>query len=172
MISYEEALKNYNKAKEANDKTALILRRAERDLESSKKELEAECDNCHKLTKIKDIELIIQYSNGWVSYADSYDGDWYYRTNKFWACPHCTFLNNPPEGLFSNKKCGSDYGFEHYVKCVHEWYSDNQTCHGRVLELMTPYFEREQKRKKKEERERKIKEAKKILEEEGILGNS
>lgn len=155
MVSFDVALGNYNKAKAAHSKTQAKLTAAIADLELAKHELEIECGSCHKTTKIKDIEIINRKSGGWYSSSD--DGH-HYNTWTVWVCPHCTEPQCPPsenEGIFSRKEYSFTYSFEHYVKAVYDWYSDSERCHGRVLQLLEPYLDRQEEARAKREKERK-----------------
>jgi hypothetical protein len=171
MISYEKAVDIQTKAEKAYAKASAQLQEANSTLEALKRELEIECSTCHKTTKVKDIELIARKSGGYQSYDH---GEWQYNTRVCWVCKHCTTPQSLPsetEGPFA-KKPPFKYGFDHYVKAVHEWYSDNERCHGRVLQLLGPHLQREEDLLRKKEKERKIEEAKKLLADEGILGNT
>lgn len=170
-MMYEEALNNYKKAKAAHEKTGEKLTASINSLEVAKSEIEIECKSCHKTTRTKDIELIVRKSGGYYSFSDD---EHHYSTWTVWVCPHCTEPQYPPsetKGPFA-KEYTFSHGFDHYVKDIHEWYSDRECCHGRVLHLLGPHLKREEERRAREDRERKILEAKKLLAQEGILGNS
>lgn len=161
MISYETALANYKKAEAAYKKASVKLQDANNVLEESKRTLTFECICGHEI-KVSDIELIVQMSGGHQS-----DDYWHYNTRKYFVCPKCHNTLSAPENeeLFTN-------GFEKYVKKIHEWYSDRERCHGRILELLTPHFDIEAEREKKETREKKIREARKLIAEEDNPGNT
>lgn len=141
MITYENALVNQEKAGRAYAKASVKLQEANKVLEEAKRNLTIEC-TCHHHTKVSDIELIVQKSGGYQSF-DNYDPDWIYHTSTYWVCPKCQTPQAAPDskGPFIR-------GFENYVNKVHEWYSDRERCHGRVLELLSTNFDREAEREK------------------------
>jgi hypothetical protein len=165
-MTYETSLVKHKKAATAYEKAAAKLREANEELEASKREIKLGCSSCGHETKVSDIELIVKKFDGWQSF-DNYDPDWHYSTRIMWVCPKCTAVLEPPEdkGPFIR-------GFDKYVKVVHEWYSDSQRCHGRVLELLAPYFKREEEREAKADHERKVREARKLLAKEDSPGNT
>jgi hypothetical protein len=166
MITYEEALKNQQKASIKSDQASIKLREANKVLEDSKRNLNIECDTCSHLTKVSDIEVIDETFGGYPTY-ENYDPEWHYSHRICWVCPECKTPQRLPknEGPFV-------LGFTKYVKVVHEWKSDSRSCSGRVLELLAPHFKAEEKRIEIERKEKRIREAKKLLEDEGILGNT
>jgi hypothetical protein len=165
MIDYETALANKEKALKAHEKTSIQLRKAKNKLEEAIKEIKVECYSCYAEIQVNQIELIVEEYNETVSYLDNYNGDWSCQQIEYWVCPKCKNKN----GSFENKG-PFILGFKNYVKTIHTWNSDhNRQPSGRILELLTPHLEKEAAKRNKEEKERKIKEAKKLLESEGIL---
>ena len=170
-VSYYTALADQYYAELAYKRASDRLQEVNSILEAAKRELDIECATCHETTKVKDIEIVATMSGGYQSYDH---GEWQYRTDKCWVCKHCTTPQSLPsetEGPFE-KKPPFKYGFDHYVKAVHKWYSDRERCHGRVLQLLGPHLQREDERLRLLEKERKIQEAKKLLADEGIIGNT
>jgi len=159
MVSYETALVNQQKAAREYEKASSKLQEANKVLEASKCDLTLECDTCQHKTKVSDIEVIDEMFNGWPDC--NYDPVWHYTHRICWVCPMCETPQQPPDdkGPFIR-------GFKNYVKAVHEWESDRERCHGRVLKLLSTHFKKEAERKKKEDHERKVKEARKLLAEE------
>lgn len=165
-MTYETALANQEKAAAAYYKASAKLQEANKVLEAAKRDIKLGCSSCGHETKVSDIELIVKKFGGWRSF-DNYDPDWHYSTRIMWVCPNCTEALQPPEnkGPFIR-------GFDKYVKVVHEWNSDSQACHGRVLELLAPYLHREEERRSIEDHERKVREARKLLAKEDNPGNT
>jgi hypothetical protein len=108
---------------------------------------------CGAQNRVGDIELIREEYNGRIDYNDN----WVCQTREYFACPSCGDAFNAPKG--------EPYldGFGKYVRAVHVWDSDRERAHGRVLELMSPWWDKQKKIEAEERKAREIKAAKKLL---------
>lgn len=135
-------------------------------MEAEIKNLPVVCPNCGHETKIGDIEVIVEYHDG---YEPGPYEDWKYKERHMWVCKKCTGVHLTPQ---QNHPFSTGHrSFNFFVKKVHTWYSE-QYCNnasGRVKELLDPFFKREAERRDKQFEQIKINEAKRILEKAGIL---
>lgn len=166
MSDYTLALKEVDKASSLVKRAQVKLSNAIKAFDESKKDFELECGHCNKKTKVKDIEVVVRYSDGHRSYDhDDFD----YNMQIIWVCPGCTSAYDAPTyGPFQKQNFHSAT-FLQCVKTVHEWYSDRERAYGPVLKLLGPHLEREAKRQNQFLRSIKVEQAKKLLKEEGIL---
>jgi len=153
MNSYDKALAKRNRAKLACKKANDKLHIANKELKEAIRDIELVCD-CGSIIKVRDIELIEEEFGGYWSCSEQEN---IYEYKRYFVCPSCSEIKKPLEDeIFVG-------GFGSYVKIVHKWNSDSQSCHGKVLELLKPYFDKRSKREEKEFIKNKIKEAKHLL---------
>lgn len=161
---YDAVSKQLKAAETRRKKAGERVNDLTKQLDEERKKTVLICE-CGAELPISNLELIINYTDCHTSYCDDYNGNTTYRSEEWIVCPKCTEVFKAP----------TDYPFEEYYRCekyvkkVHKWHSYMNRCHGRVLELLTPHFERQDKIKREEEKQRKIKEARRVLKEAGEL---
>lgn len=162
---FTKAEQKYIKAEEKRIEASGKSKQAEHLMESEIKNLPVVCPNCGHETKIGDIEVIIEYYDG---YEPGPYEDWKYRERHMWVCEKCTGVHLTPQ---KERPFGLHRSFNTFVKKVHNWYNEKycNNISGRVKELLDPYFKREAEQRDRRLEQIKIDQAKRVLEKAGII---
>jgi len=124
------------------------------------KNLKLVCQDCGNEIKIGDLEVFVQYYDG---YEPGPYESWIYKEEHVWICDKCTavWLTPKSDYPFTEFKYKD---FNSFVKKVEKWYQGNK-----YPEKLKPFYQRQQDRRNDEWKQFKIREAKNLLETEGLL---